>query len=202
MDRGVALSGETVGAGCREALACAGPGRGGAAGFSLIEAMVSVALLALLASLAAPNLSAFIQRYKADDTREAFFASVNLARAEAIRLGQRVVIRRLTACGYAGAASNDWSCGWRVFADANNDNVQAAGEATLQELTGSRAITVIKANPVNPDYLAIDVYGQVTQSGQRFEIYPAGKGAINGQLVCFSTGTRLRWLKAATSCPN
>jgi type IV fimbrial biogenesis protein FimT len=202
MGRGVALSGETVGAGCCGVSACAGFGRGGAAGFSLIEAMVSVALLATLAALAVPNLSAFIQRYKTDETREAFFASVTLARAEAIRLGQRVVVRRLTACGYAGAASNDWSCGWRVFADANNDNVQAADEATLQELTGSRAITVIKANPVNPDYLAIDVYGQVTQSGQRFEIYPSGKSAIDGQLVCFSTGTRLRWLRAATSCPN
>ena len=202
MKDGMALSSGTVATGYRAAWVCAKSGRGGAAGFSLIEAMVSVALLAILASLAAPNLSLLLQRYKVDDTREAFLASVNLARTEAIRQGQRVVMRRLTGCSYASSAGNDWSCGWRVFADANNDNVQAASEATLQELTGSRAITVIKANPVNPDYLAIDVYGQVTQSGQRFEIYPSGKSAIDGQLVCFSTGTRLRWFKAASSCPN
>ena len=202
MNHDITLSGGVVVAGCREVLVCVRSGRDGAAGFSLIEAMVSIALLAILATLAAPNLSALLQRYKVDDTREAFFASVNLARTEAIRQGQRVVIRRLTACGYAGSAGNDWSCGWRVFADTNNDNVQAASEATLQELTGSSAITVVKANPVNPDYLAVDVYGQVTQSGQRFEIYPAGKSAIDGELLCFSTGTRLRWFKAVTSCPN
>ena len=202
MNHDIALSGGTVVAGCREAFVCLRLGRDGAAGFSLIEAMVSIAVLAILAALAVPNLSSLLQRYQVDDTREAFFASVNLARTEAIRQGQRVVIRRLTGCGHAGSAGNDWSCGWRVFADANNDNVQAAGEATLQELTGSSATTVVKANPVNPDYLAVDVYGQVTQSGQRFEIYPAGKSVIDGQLVCFSTGTRMRWLKAATSCPN
>ena len=202
MNHDMALSGGMVAAGCREALACARSGRDGAAGFSLIEAMVSVAVLAILATLAAPNLAPLLQRYKVDDTREAFFASINLARTEAIRQGQRVVIRRLTGCSYASAAGNDWSCGWRVFVDANSDNAQAASEATLQELPGSSAITLVKANPVNPDYLAIDVYGQVTQSGQRFEIYPSGKSAIDGELVCFSTGTRLRWLKAATSCPN
>ncbi len=202
MDHGIALSGCTAVDGGREASACAVSGPDRAAGFSLIEAMVSVAVLAILATLAIPNFSPLFQLYKVEETRQAFFASVNLARAEAIRLGQRVVIQRLTGCGYAGSSGGDWSCGWRTFVDANGDNAKAVGEATVQELSGSSTVIVMKANPVNPEFIAIDPYGQVTQSGQRFEIYPSGKSPVDGQLVCFSTGTRLRWLKSATSCPS
>ena len=62
-------------------------------------------------------------------------------------------------------------------------------------------VTVRKGNNTNPEFITIDRFGQVTQLNQRFEVFPAGMAAVNGQLVCFTSGTRLRTVKSATVCP-
>lgn len=173
-----------------------------ARGFTLIEMMVVVALMAILVGLAAPSFIETFRRYRVDATREDLTASINLARAEAIRTGQAIVLRRVTACGVALADNQDWSCGWQVFADPNNNNLLDGAEALVQQVAVANQITVRKANAVNPELVVIDRYGQVTQLGQRFEIFPAGLAAINGQLLCFTTGTRLRTVKNQAACPS
>lgn len=170
-------------------------------GFTLIEAMVVVALMAILAGLAAPSFTDTFRRYRVDATREDLIASINLARAEAIRTGQTVVLRRTNACGVALANNQDWSCGWQVFADINNNNLLDGAETVVQQVSVANQVTVRKANIVAPQTLVIDRYGQATQLGQRFEIFPAGMAAVNGQLLCFSTGTRLRTVKNEAVCP-
>ena len=170
-------------------------------GFTLIESMVVVALIATLVSLAAPSFIETIRRYRVDATREDLAASINLARAEAIRTGQAIVLRRVNACGVALADNQDWSCGWQVFADTNNNNLLDGTEILVQQVAVANQVTVRKGNIINPQFVVIDRYGQITQLGQRFEIFPAGLAAVNGQLLCFTTGTRLRSVRNLAACP-
>lgn len=170
-------------------------------GFTTIELLVVVGLVAILAGLAAPSFTDLFRRFRVDSAREEFASSVLLARAEAIRLGSPMVIRRLTGCGTALANNQDWSCGWRVFADADGNNDMNGAEAAIQEVTVPPNVTVRKGNAVSPEFVAIDRFGRVSQAGQRFEIFPAGMAPADGQLVCFTVGARLRTVRNAAVCP-
>lgn len=170
-------------------------------GFTTIELLVVVVLLGILASLAAPSFTEMFRRFRVDTAREEFMASVNLARGEAIRQGLPVVLRRTTGCGTVQADNQDWSCGWQVFADADGNNTLNGTETVAQEAFVPPNVTVRKGNNTNPEFITIDRFGQVTQVDQRFEVFPAGMAAVNGQLVCFTAGTRLRTVKSAAVCP-
>lgn len=168
-------------------------------GFTVIELMVVVAITAVLASLAAPSFIDSFRRFRVDTVREVMQGSITLARIEAIRTSQPVVIRRTVGCGVLLA--NEWNCGWQVFVDTNGDNVFNGTDRQIQLVDGQGQTVIRKANVVNPDFLVLDRLGNVTQLGQRFEFFPTGLTAAQGQLLCFTTGTRVRMIRNATACP-
>lgn len=59
-------------------------------GFSLIELMVTIAVMVLLALLAVPSLSQYVENTKIHSTAELLYASVQQARTEAIRRNANV----------------------------------------------------------------------------------------------------------------
>lgn len=59
-------------------------------GFTLIEAMVSLAILSALIALGAPSLASYSENSKVRGIAESFYASAQQARLEAIRTNQRV----------------------------------------------------------------------------------------------------------------
>ena len=60
------------------------------AGFSLIEVMVTISLMALLVFMAVPSITTVIENSKVRGVAEGFFAAAQVARAEAIRRNQDV----------------------------------------------------------------------------------------------------------------
>jgi type IV fimbrial biogenesis protein FimT len=70
-------------------------------GFTLIEMMIVIALLAVLASLAVPSFRAIIANTKIRGTGQAILDGMQLARGEAIRLNERVQ--------FVLAADSGWS---------------------------------------------------------------------------------------------
>ncbi len=102
-----------------------------AAGLTLLEALVVVALLGVMVSLAAPGLSALRQQHQRQAAAGGLWSSLVLARSEALRRQQRVTVcARITdsACD----ASGTWQKGWLVFADANDNASLDAGEQVLE----------------------------------------------------------------------
>src|SRR3546814_5733797 len=65
-------------------------------GFTLIELMVTVAVLGILAAVAAPSMIAFVNANRLNGTTGEMTASLQLARSAAIRRNARV-----TVCGSA-----------------------------------------------------------------------------------------------------
>lgn len=66
-------------------------------GFSIIELMVSITLMAILVMVAAPALSTYTENSKLRGVTEAFMAAVQNARTEAIRRNQDVELVLTTA---------------------------------------------------------------------------------------------------------
>jgi type IV fimbrial biogenesis protein FimT len=96
-------------------------------GFTLVELMVAVALVAILSTLAAPSFTGLIDRSRATAQSQHLLSSLQFARTEAAKRGVRVSLCHSVApeattpsCGGAGS---DWGTGWLVFVD----NIHIAG---------------------------------------------------------------------------
>lgn len=87
-------------------------GRVRANGFTLIELMVTIAILALLAGLVAPSYRSFLINQQLSSASSDFLVSMLQARSEAIRLGRPVsVLPRDDA---------NWTSGWYLVEVNNN----------------------------------------------------------------------------------
>jgi len=81
------------------------PLRGPRCGFSLIELLTALLLLGVLASLAAPSLSATIDGIRGRAALEQFLTDLTFARMLALRAGERVELRLAWKTGGSCIAS-------------------------------------------------------------------------------------------------
>jgi len=111
-------------------------------GFSLLEALVVLALIAVLLSLAVPGLAGMRQRHALQADAQALWSSLVLARSQALERQQRVMLCPTSANSANLAnlaildcdASGDWSRGWLVFVDGNQDGQRQQDERLLQRV--------------------------------------------------------------------
>ncbi|HEH9405732.1 TPA: type IVa pilus pseudopilin TppE [Aeromonas bestiarum] len=93
-------------------------------GFSLIELMVTIAIVSILLTLGVPSFSAVLRNITLTTQANNFVAAINLARSEAIR--------RNTAVTLSATASNitqhHWESGWQIWADSNGNGTLDNGE--------------------------------------------------------------------------
>jgi type IV fimbrial biogenesis protein FimT len=170
-------------------------------GFSLVELMVSLAILSILAGLAAPSFGDSIKRYRINAIREDLGASVQLARAEAIRRGLPIVLIRELSCGVALVDSDDWSCGWRMVQDTDADGTISTAERAviLQTTTVPAGYRVNHPNLGNS--VAFGIWGQATVAQQRFVIAPPeGSSDTSTAAMCLSSGGRITTSKKDATC--
>ena len=92
-------------------------------GVTLIELMVVVGIAAIMATMAAPSFSDFIQNTRVTSTMTQLFGDLNRARGEAIKRNSRVLVCAHEINGTVCANTN-WKNGWLVCYDNNpQDNV-------------------------------------------------------------------------------
>lgn len=111
-------------------------------GVTIIEVMVVVLILAVVAAVAAPNLNRLFVNNRLETANNEFMASLNLARSEALRRGLPVTMGRVPSDGDCVAPSKDWTCGWRIFVDLNEDGVCNSCDSTLD---GEVTIRVVQS---------------------------------------------------------
>jgi type IV fimbrial biogenesis protein FimT len=121
----------------RSNLAGSGPSAGTpvrAPGFTLVELMVTMAVVGILAAIAAPAMTSLINGNRLSGTTGELTASLQLARSEAVRRSAPVTI-----CGTTDGAtcSADWSR-WMI---RGRDNTSGATE-TIRDSTASSSVQV------------------------------------------------------------
>ncbi len=109
-----------------------------ARGFTLVELMVTIAIVAILAAIAFPSFEATMRSNRVATTTNELIASFALARSEALRSpgGARVCTSNNgTAC--TGTA---WDQGWIVWIAVDNDDA-------LEVAGGERVVRYSQAKP-------------------------------------------------------
>ncbi|MGH6647479.1 GspH/FimT family pseudopilin [Aquabacterium sp.] len=99
--------------------------KGRVGGFTLVELMVTVSILAILLAIGAPNLRDFLVKQQVAADANALASAFRLARSEALKRSGTVSVcpspdpsAKPPAC--VTTATTNWSTGWLVFIDYPN----------------------------------------------------------------------------------
>lgn len=148
-------------------------------GFTLVELMVTIAVLGILLTIAVPNFQAFIFNNRMTSIANNMLTTLGYARSEAVKRAANVTVCA-SSSGVACTAGG-WESGWVVLdAGGNVLRVQEAleGEATL---TGAGAM-VIGANgrmtmPAAATTLTLNS-GMAGIDGRQIQIDPSGRARV------------------------
>jgi len=100
-------------------------------GFTLIELMITIVIVVVLLSLAGPAFIETIRNNRIQVSADNLFTSLIVARSEALKRNQPVVICKSTN-GTACVTSGEWEQGWLTFADEDADNTLDGGEPIIK----------------------------------------------------------------------
>lgn len=124
-------------------------------GFTLVEVATVMFIVSLLMTFAVPSFYSLLQNNQVTVATNSLVSDLNVARSEAIKLGQRVVLCRSnnvsSSSPSCSGTSAIWTTGRMVFVDIDNDQQFTAAS--------DRLIRVTNANSNGINILA-DVQGQ------------------------------------------
>jgi len=96
-------------------------------GFTLSELCATLAVLAILSSLAAGSMSSTLSNNRVYAAQDEFVAYVAFARSEAVRRGTTVIVG-----ARAPVIGNGFGGGWNVWVDDNGNGTYDVGETLLR----------------------------------------------------------------------
>lgn len=158
-------------------------------GFTLIEALTTVAIASILLTAAVPSMQDFIIRNRMSTEVNTFVASLYLARSEAVKRLQNVSLCPVESDGACDSASEDWEHGWKVY--------------YTDPVTGSEII--LQQNPALPSRFTIIgshsniTYNTIGQANAGNYVFCDSGNVAQGRKVVISNEGRMYVVKLATS---
>ncbi len=165
-------------------------------GFSLVELMVTIAVLAIVLAIAIPSFTGLINGNKLGSQANDLMATIQLARMDAVRFNRRSILCRSSDGATCNGANGAWTS-WISYIDTNGDGVPSASEI---QRTGSAntTVTVLPSPAISgngnrivfhADGLARSGTGTLLQ-GAFSVCMPTTQPADNVRVVSLSFGSR------------
>lgn len=169
-------------------------------GFTLIEATLVVAVLAIGLALGLPAMGGVMERHRLTTSMHLVSADMAMARSTAIMRREAVVV--CPGLPDAGCSNDrDWSQGWLVFRDPDgNRQPDAPGDllrASNAPAAGSERLQLTSTRP----WLRYQPNGLAAHSN--LTVNACARGQLQGKVVVNRLGrVRTERPKRATACPG
>ncbi len=136
-------------------------------GFTLVELMVTISIMAIVMALSAPSFMNMVQNNRMTMQINEFIGALNLARSEAVKRGVDIKLCRakpgLTDCISDG--TGNWEDGWIIFHDSDGDSTVDAGETVIRTYQAFEGTTTFRANNWYKNEITFNSTGRVSQNG-------------------------------------
>lgn len=171
----------------------------GARGFTLIELMVVIALVAVIVGLAVPSFARLASAAAISSGVNQFLADMRFARSEAVRRGGGVVLCRSDdpeSSDAACSASPDiqgWASGWIIFHDRDGNGQRNSDEDLLRVQARHSGIDTI-ATGGTPTLFRFAATGRLLAPGPVASLQFGGSNLQPDirRVVCVNAGGRAR----------
>ena len=160
-------------------------------GYTLVELLVALCILAILLSLALPAFADVVRRVQSETVVNSLANAYQLARSAAINQRQPVVF-----CAKAGAGScgNDWTNGALVFQDPNGNRVMENEEKLLAEIAQPPTGSQLKMRAaLNKQYLRFMANGMLENTAGSITYCPPKGTPRDARNLIFTRNGRLRF---------
>jgi type IV fimbrial biogenesis protein FimT len=156
---------------------------------SLIELMVTIAVLVILLGLAIPSFQSFIRNNRLTTVANELASAFSIARSEAVRRGQQVTVCKadtyadIPACG----GDADWNNGWLISVGGATFKIfQINGEGVEIEEESDASTAVFLANGSSNTGLLSFTVKSTCEAGDGnskrvVEIAPAGRVSVKSE---------------------
>ncbi len=175
-------------------------------GLTLLELVVTLAVLAIMLTIAIPGFTAIIHASRLSTATNDMVAALHLARSEAIKRNGRAVLCK-SADGLACSASGGWDQGWMVFHDANNNAALDAGETSIRTQSALPNGLRLTGNSPVSHYISYAPTGATKQSSGALQmgtltLCQESTSSVEGRQIIISRTGRPRTKKVSLSaCP-
>ena len=163
------------------------------AGFTLVELLLTMALLGILSTLAFSSFGTMIQNNRIATQTNDFMSALMLARSESLKRITRTTVCR-SANGTACATSGGWEQGWIIFADLDNDATVDTGETIVQVYSALNANSSLRGETNVAAYISYiptgvtQLVGGSTQTGTLIMCDDRGFGGNARAIIISATG--------------
>jgi type IV fimbrial biogenesis protein FimT len=160
-------------------------------GFSLVEAMMTLAVAAIVLSMAVPSFQNYIQNSRQTSAVNDLATALQLARSTAITRRVQVTVCKSTDGATCPVDSGDWSQGWIIFTDPNNSGTLDAGEELLRVHAALPGNATFSGNRLVDDNVSFSAQGLARGSNGTIT-YCDARGATHAAALVISVGGQVR----------
>ncbi len=150
-------------------------------GFTLLELMITLAIIGILLIVGLPSLKTFMQGNQLIASTNELVSALHIARSEAIKLNSRVSICE-SSNGTTCTATGDWKNGWIVFVDALGAQTGAAAPCVA---TGTDCLLRVHG-AINDNSLTVS--GEFDSTGVAINAFTFNPRGIPEQLGTTQSG--------------
>ncbi len=169
-------------------------------GFTLIELMISIAMLAVLLGLAAPSYRTFVTSNRLTAQANELVADLSLARNEAASRSRNVQVCIAASSTSCAGSGSDWAAGWIVWVDNNNNSSLEAGEIIKYTAPLAGGVSMAATGPSSLSSLVYLPFGGFSAGSTSWTFTLCSPGDTTGRTVTVPITGRAS-AKRITTCP-